>query len=65
MKYIKLEKNGYFDDGTVVLPFDLTEDMYSNDEDRRIKIYNTNFQIPLHFTYSNYNYLFRNFFFKE
>ena len=60
---IKLEKNGYFDDGTVVLPFDLTNDMYSKDEDRRIKIYNTNFQIPLHFTYSNYNYLFRNYFF--
>ena len=60
---IKLEKNGYFDDGTVVLPFDLTNDMYSYNEDRRIKIYKTNFQIPLYFCYSNYNYIFKNYFF--
>ena len=39
--------------------------MNSNNEDRRIKIYKTNFQIPLHFCYSNYNYLFKNYFFYE
>ncbi len=26
---IKLEKNGYFNNGVMVLPFDLTDNMYS------------------------------------
>ena len=68
---IKLEKNGYFNNGVMVLPFDLTDNMYSKKkisnkeiiEDRRVKVYNLNFQLPLYIEYSNANYLYGNFFF--
>ena len=68
---IKLEKNGYFNNGVMVLPFDLTDNMYSKKiisnkeiiEDRRVKVYNLNFQLPLYIKYSERNYLYGNFFF--
>ena len=59
---IKLNNNGYFENGLMVLPFDLTNDMYSK-EDKRIKITETNFQLPIFKEYYNTNGLYGNFFF--
>ena len=65
---LKLEKPGVFTNGDTVLPFDLSNNMYNitviyNEttkqydkyiDDRRIKIYNLDFQIPL---YYEFNYI--------
>ena len=68
---IKLEKNGYFENGLMVSPFNLGDVMYSKKiilneekiEDRRVKIYNLKFQLPLYIKYSDSNYLYGNFFY--
>ena len=62
---LKLEKPGFFTNGDTVLPFDLTNNMYNitviyNEttklyeefiDDRRIKIYNLSFHIPLYYEF--------------
>jgi len=64
---IKLINNGYFDNGMMVLPFDLSNDMYpeenNEEEDRRVKIYKTFNQLPIFKAYSTINGLYGNFYF--
>ena len=64
---IKLINNGYFDNGMMVLPFDLSNDMYpeenNEEEDRRVKLYKTLNQLPIFKSYSTMNGLYGNFYF--
>ena len=64
---VKLDNNGYFDAGLMVLPFDLTNDMKTktnqNEKDKIFKITETKFQLPIFKEYIYTNGLYGNFFF--
>ena len=72
---IKLNNNGYFDNGIMVLPFDLSNDMHPQEKqfnqytqnfeevDKRIKIYNLKNPLPIFREYSSIAGLYGNFFF--
>ena len=75
--YIKLIQEGIFDNGDAILPFNLKEQMYNRTiqfnyetkefeeiiEDKRIKIYDVNLQLPLYFENYHISFLYGNFFY--